>query len=127
MSDNVVIAIVAAVSAIFGGLLTSVFAPLIKDRLDRRTAELARKRALIEEWRKMLLQVDEAAKSTGNVGRQLQTHAKFPSLEPHLTEAGRKVVYAANRTVIGGSALAHPTRVLLEEVARIEKQWELTK
>lgn len=127
MSDNVSIALVAAVSAIVGGLITSVLSPYIKDRLFTRASETNRKRELIADWRKMLLEVEATAESSDKtIGHLLQLHPKFSALEPHLTEEGRSIVYRRNFTA-SSSALSHPTLVLMEEIARIEKLWELQK
>lgn len=125
MDDKIIIAIVAASSAVLGGAITGVVAPFIKHRLEQVATEKARKRGQIAKWRQMLLEVDRAAEGSGSPGRILHLHAEYIALEPFLTEGARKVARAENRTSVVGQALCLPLETLKDEIARIEKEWKL--
>jgi hypothetical protein len=123
MDDKLIIAIVAAVSAILGGIVTGVLAPFIKHRLEQAVAEKERKRLQIAKWREMVLEVDRAAAGNISPGELLHLHAAYITLEPHLTESARRIARAENRTFVVGQALCLPLETLKSEVARIEKEW----
>lgn len=127
MDDKIIIAIVAAVSAVLGGLVTAILGPIIKHRLEQSTAEKSRKREQIVKWRQMLLDVDRAAE--GNISPEvlLQIHPEYITLEPHLTEQARRVGRGENRTIVVGQALSLPLETLKNEIARIEHEWGLRK
>ena len=102
------VAIIAAISAILGGVLTSVISPWVKMKLEVRTKEKERKRALVKEWRNMLLEVQSKVEYENEVGQLIQVHPAYLSLEPFLNKETRNSVNSENRTIIVGSALSAP-------------------
>lgn len=127
MDDKIIIAVVAAVSAVLGGTITGVVAPFIKHRLEVTAAEVARKRAQVVKWRQMHLDVNRAAGGNVSPGETLHLHAEYITLEPFLNDAARKVARAENRTVVVGQALSLPLETLKNEIARIENEWGLRR
>jgi len=125
MNDNIVTAIVASLSAIAGGAMTTIIGPFIKHRLEQASSATNRRREQIEKWRQMLLEVDRAADGDINPGPILQVHPAFMSLEPHLTAETKLAVYGENRTHVVGSSLALPLQKVKTDISRIEKEWGL--
>lgn len=125
MDEKLIIALVAAVSAVIGGLISTVLGPVIKHRLEQSAADKNRRREQIQKWRDMVLQIDSDAGSNIDVGPALQAHPDFLTLEPHLREEARRSVYAQSMTIIVGSTLAAQLRNMTAEISRIEKNWGL--
>lgn len=126
MDEKIIISIVAALSAILGGLITSILAPIIKHWLEQSITEKSRKRELIVKWRNMILEIAEAANGDINPTELIQRHRNYFSLEPHLSNEAKKIARAENRTIVVGNALSLPLEALKNEIARIEKDWNLT-
>ncbi len=97
MDDKIIIAIVAAVSAVLGGIVTAILGPIIRYRLEAATTETVRKREQIAKWRQMLLDVDRDARESGSPSEILQVHSEvapnswtdslgviFPTINPPL-------------------------------------------
>ena len=127
MDDKIIIAVVAAASAIAGGLISAVLGPVVKHWLEEGASEKRRKREQINKWRQMLLDIDRAAQGNVSPGHHLQMHPDYITLEPFLTEDARKVARRENRTIVVGQALCLPLETLKNEIARIEREWELHK
>lgn len=127
MDEKIIIAIVAALSAVLGGVVTAILGPVIKHRLERAAAEKSRKREQIAKWRQMLLDVDHVAEGNISPGEILQVHPEYITLEPHLTEQARRVARGENRTFVVGQSLSLPLETLKNEIARIEHEWGLRK
>lgn len=125
MDEKLVIALVAAASAIAGGLISAVLGPVIKHRLERSAVERDRRRGQIQRWRDMVLQIDRESGGNIDVGPALQAHPDFLTLEPYLTEEARRSVYAQGLTIMVGSTLAAQLRTMTAEISRIEKEWGL--
>lgn len=122
-NEKVLVAIIAAISAILGGVLTSVISPWIKMKLEVRTKEKERKRALVKEWRNMLLEVQSNVEYENEVGQLIQVHPAYLSLEPFLNKETRNFVYSENRSIIVESALSAPLRAVKDEISRLESEW----
>lgn len=127
MDSTVITALISGVSAVVGGVITAIGAPLVKHWLEQCASEKNRKREQIAKWRQMLLDVNLAAGGNISPGSKLHLHPEYIALEPLLTEAARKVVRAENRTIVVGQALSVPLETLKNEIARIESQWGLGK
>jgi hypothetical protein len=123
MEDKLIIAVIAAISAIAGGVISAVIAPFIKHWLEQASTKKTRQREQIQKWRQMLLDVDRVAEGNISPGPQLQVHPDFLSLEPHLSEDTRRSVYGENRTLVVGQSLALPLQKVKQEIARIEREW----
>lgn len=125
MEANLITAVVAAASAVVGGVITGIISPYVKHRLERSVAESVRKREQIARWRTMLLEVDRDAAGNASPGPILHLHPDYISLEPYLTEAARRIARSENRTSVVGQALCVPLETLKNEIARIEAEWRL--
>jgi predicted hydrolase (HD superfamily) len=90
VDDKLVVALVAAASAIVGGVITGVVAPLVKHRLEEKSAAKQRKREQVARWRQMVLEVHHAAEGNINPNDRLQRHPEYLSIEPHLSKRGPK-------------------------------------
>ncbi|MBC3872542.1 hypothetical protein [Undibacterium flavidum] len=115
------------------GLITHFFAPWFKWKLDEKTQtrkmenELKEyRRSLILKWRTMLLSAENIQRNGDGVANTIiQLNADYLSLEPLLTPDARKAVYQRNRTIVVGSELQGSSLILKDEIARLERQWEL--
>ena len=125
MDEKLIIAVVAAVSAVIGGLISTVLGPIIKHRLEQSATDKNRRREQIQKWRDMVLQIDKESGGNLDVGPALQAHPDFLTLEPHLTEEAKRSVYAPARTIIVGSTLVAQLRNMTAEISRVEKEWGL--
>lgn len=127
MNDKLLLALVAAASAVIGGLITSVLAPWVKHRIELKTAETNRKRQLVSDWRQMIVEITKDASQPDKARALLQNHPTFLSLEPHLTEEARSAAYARNFTIAIGVEVPYPLHVIKMDINRIEKSWGLHK
>ena len=59
MDDKIIIAIVAAASAVLGVVVTAILGPFIKYRLQQAASETTRNREQIAKWRQMLIDVGQ--------------------------------------------------------------------
>ena len=126
MDVRAIVAIVAAVSACIGGVITAVLGPIIKHRLEQSAAERERRREQIEKWRSMVVQVERQSREPGtNLRQMLQLHPDFLSLEPHLTPGARESVHKRFFLVQMGHELPIHLRIVSDEISRIEKTWKL--
>lgn len=125
MDGKLVLALVAAASAVVGGLITGVLGPVIKHRLEQASAKETRRREQIQRWREMILQIDRECDGNIDVGRTIQLHSEYLSLEPHLSEETRRSVYGENRTLVVGQSLAEPLENLKRDIERVENGWHL--
>ena len=107
------------------GFVDATFGPVIKHYLEQRAISLAEKRVLIKRWRYMVRQIHLNTAPNLDVGREIQVHPDFASLEPHISVDTKRAIYGRNRTIVFGQAMAQPLRLLSEEINRIEKKWKL--
>lgn len=107
------------------GFIDALFGPFIKHYLEQRSISLAEKRVLIKRWRYMVRQVHLDTSPNLDVGRAIQVHPDFTSLEPHISAETKKAIYGRNFTIVLGQVMAHPLKLLSEDINRIEKKWKL--
>lgn len=132
-NEKVIIAIVGLLGAIIGGVLTTYFAPWVKWKIEKSKEELNRepedkdrKRKNIERWRNMLLDVWAQSEETGTSPEViLQTNRDYLDLEPHLSDGGRNAVHGSTRGIVVGSVMQGALITLRQEIARLEKEWDL--
>jgi hypothetical protein len=124
-NEKILISIIAAVSAVLGGILTSVISPYVKIKIEESSKEKERKRALIIEWRRMILEVQSSTEYENQVSQNLQIHPSFLSLEPHLSKEAKNRFHRSSRTITAGSALSTPLLVIKDEISRLEKEWRI--
>ncbi len=127
MDDKYLVAIIAAMSAIVGGLITSVLGPVIKHHLDQSVEGKARKRSLVQTWRNIIIDVHREADGDMDVGPLLQKHTDYLSLEPHLSAQARQAVHADNLVLVVGQVFAEPLAIITREIGHIEGVWGLRK
>lgn len=127
MDDKLLLVLVAAISAVVGGLITSVLAPWVKHRIELKTAEVNRKRQLISDWRQMIIEITKDAKGPDEARALLQNHPAFLSLEPHLTDEARRAAYARLFTVAAGVEVPYPLHIIKKDIIRIEESWGLRR
>ena len=127
MEDKLLVALVAAASAVVGGAISAVLGPIIKHRLEQKSEDSERKRVQIRKWREMLGEVQKDAGGNMNPNPLLHVHPDFLTLEPHLKPEIRRRVHGENRTFLVGSGLAKPLRDLALEIERIELEWGVAK
>jgi hypothetical protein len=127
VDERIVIALVAAVSAVVGGLISTVLGPVIRHHLAQSAADQDRRRNQIQAWRDMILYIDRHFPNELDVGSEVQAHADFLTLEPYLSDEVRQSIYRQNTTLVVGSTLAKQLRDLAAEISRVEKKWGLRK
>ena len=125
MNENIITALVAAASALFGGIVSGVVAPFVKHRLDQAVVKQSRKRDQIARWRKMVLEVNQANELNISLDESLQLHPEYITLEPYLTNDARRTARSESRVLVVGQVLPFPLETLKEEIARIEQEWGL--
>ena len=124
-NDKIVVAIISLISAVIGGVLTSIVSPLIKIKLEEKEKETERRRALIKEWRDMLLELNSKDSFVNDIGQMVQLHPAYLTLEPFLSDEVRGSLYRGNRTYLAGASLPKPLEDLKHEISRIELNWKL--
>lgn len=126
MQDTIIIAIVAALAAVAGGLITGVIAPLVRYKLDRRIETRTTRMESIDRWRKMLADGhDNLSKYGENIGIYIQAHHHYSSLVPHLDPAVRVTLGVPSPTLEAGHAFPKPLELLRSEIERLETEWKL--
>lgn len=121
MDPTIISAIIGGVAGLVTGTIVSIFAPWIHWGIEKKRSKLAAQRELIKQWREMLL--DE------NFSRSiLLNHPLYGPLREMLSKEvisdlerpARHIVVVANNPSIN-----HDQTVVLREIARIEKLWDL--
>ena len=85
------------------------------------------RRSLIARWRKM---VHEAAdqhddtKKDVSTSTLLERHEDYYSLRPHLPHETITQI-ARTTTFIAGSTISTPLKLILDDIDRLEKEWQL--
>jgi hypothetical protein len=111
--ENVLIGLGGSVLGFAGGLA----APWVKYIINRKTILDLSRRELIENWR-------TAISSNGDDGGEFRDSHEYASLRLHMDEEIIKRI-EHSRTVIFGAGPNPRKRLMLAEVARIEKSWNL--
>lgn len=108
-----------------GGAVVGMIGAAFAYFLERRRSLFTHRRALVEQWRKELLPAFESPQQLGK-GSTKYPFMRLPayaSLRPHLSPKflkrleGNEIVFSLNGDF--------PRRALIEEIARIEKDWQL--
>lgn len=111
---------------IFGaavGFISGLLTPWIKWQIDKQKDRHDYRRKLVIDWRAA---IDAERGDPFAPGSSFGSSAAYSSLRPHMqTDAIKKI--EASRTVYvgGGRGDSMRKQMLLDEVARIEKQWKL--
>jgi len=144
MEPTLKIALVAAASAIAGGLITGVIAPHIAWGIEKKKQKLAARIELIAKWRKMVQDVQFDFNNRKTDDRYtfeglLNEYDDFFALLPHLNQETKAVIKSVN----SGFKAAHfgqlldlkpgerqiiitpAIELLVREIANIEREWQL--
>jgi hypothetical protein len=120
------IALVAAASAVIGSLITVIIGPKVLWSIDKQKQTRANRIELIAKWRAMLAEASQQdigkGKETDKLLAFLEKHRDFYSLVPHLpTDDSYETYYKRH------ASLSVPVyhRYLMDEIARIEREWDL--
>lgn len=123
MVDPVWAGVVGAVGGAGVGALTSLAAPLINWRVERKRTAFEWQRATIREWREGLAAAAETytdwerTNDHQSSGPTFEGQLWYESLRPHLSDELRDgACWAVTETV----------RELADEIARIEREWKLS-
>lgn len=85
------------------------------------------KRSLVVKWRNMTNEViKEKDKDENNIKAAvyLERHKDYHSLKPHLSEETIRQLCRATKFTVG-STISPPLRFILDDIARLEKEWGL--
>ncbi len=80
------------------------------------------RRLLVAKWREMVEEV--ARESDRPVTEILERHRDFYSLRPHLSQKTIGEI-CDSRTYIVGHTIATPLSYIIDDIAEVEKKWEL--
>ena len=85
------------------------------------------KRSLIVKWRNMINEViKEKDEDENNIKAAvyLERHKDYYSLKPHLSKNTMRQLCRATKFTVG-STISPPLKFILDDIARIEKEWKL--
>jgi len=117
--SEVIVGIVSAAVGFASGLLT----PWIKWQIDKRREQLAYRRESVKAWRAAIEK--EEYQSADELSTFLSS-AAYSGLRIHLSAEALKTVEAVQTIYVGGARGDFVQKnVLLDEVARLEKEWAL--
>lgn len=129
MDEKLVAAIAGAIAGVIGGLLSSLVAPWINWGIEKRKQKLVYRRELIAKWRASLA---ELAKTQGPPGERgdlmylMERSPEFYSLLPHLKdEKATLKKIKITKFVYGETTIPLILHRIMEEVNRIEREWDL--
>jgi hypothetical protein len=92
-----------------------------------RKNDIEYKRSLIVKWRNMINEViKEKDEDENNIKAAvyLERHKDYYSLKPHLSEETIHQLCRATKFTVG-STISPPLRFILDDIARLEKEWGL--
>ena len=131
MSDNLLIALVAAGSAVIGSVLTTLFAPRAKWQIEQQRQAIAdekadkdRKRDLVRSWRETIALVSCREPTHWQALAFLTWQAPYQSLEPLLGPETRRVI-AEDDDSVDEYELPIVLACIRDDIARIEREWGL--
>jgi hypothetical protein len=74
----------------------------------------------------MINSIHSKSRGDQNVKSKILTHPDFLSLDPLLSQEAREQLRSRGITIIqDNQGMAHPLRVVSNEIARIEREWNL--
>lgn len=117
--------ITIGVISYLAGAITSLFAPWNKWFIENKKAKQAYRKEKIIQWRKMVHEVSNAQDNSDKpISYLLERHEAYYSLRPHLTH-NTIMEIARTRTFISGSTIDASLAFIVDEIARLEKEWDL--
>jgi hypothetical protein len=83
------------------------------------------RRLLVTKWREMVEEVaSQSDESDRSVTEILERHRDFYSLRPHLSQKTISEL-CDSRTYIVGNTIATPLSYIIDDIAKVEKKWDL--
>jgi hypothetical protein len=118
------IALVAAVSAVVGGLIPGIVAPHVAWGIEKRKQKLVYRRELISKWRAMLQEIAQEKGDNASTRLRLERHRDFYSFLPHLRSGDAALI---NEHIVNkfSPEISPLITHLVDEVERIEREWDL--
>ena len=116
--------IVPVITFVAGGILTLLL-PWNTWFIENKKQNKPIVKKKIIQWRKMVYEVSNTqANSDKSISYLLERHEAYYSLRPHLTH-NTIMEIARTRTFISGSTIDASLSFIINEIARLEKEWEL--
>src|SRR5882724_7711755 len=121
-------------SSVLSSVVTAIVAPSINWGIEKKKLTRTYRESQIRKWREMISQIisqlDNVEQRTpGNIEVPtpllLERHPDFYSLKPLLSQTANAEIYRT-RTVNLGSTIPSALYGLIDEIARIEKEWGLS-
>ena len=141
MNPNLKIALIAAASAVGGGVITAIVAPHIAWGIEKKKQRFKLRKKLVADWRRMIIWVvfqfeHQPEGSDASLVEVLESQEDYFSLKPHLSDSVLNQITSLRdekgsiRIVQSGKTkrINPPSTlvsILVKEIARIEKEWEL--
>jgi hypothetical protein len=126
MDTTIKVAIIVAISALITAIITNFLAPRINWGLEKKKDRLRKQHELIEQWRSMIEELMQYYISFTNPDKEgnllqpqdwLKGEKRFYSLKPYLSKESFERIDSGDMYGL--------VDVLIEEVSRIESEWEL--
>jgi hypothetical protein len=116
--------VIPVISFVAGGILTLLL-PWNKWFIENKKIKQAYRKEKIAQWRKMMHEISNGKDNPNkSVSYLLERHEAYYSLRPHLTH-NTIMEIARTRTFISGSTIDASLSFIINEIARLEKEWEL--
>ena len=97
----------------------------LSGKIREQNNNIEHRRNLIVSWRKMVKEViKEHDKTNTSISNLIERHESYYSLRSHLSQKTIGEI-ARIRTFIAGSTIGSPLEFVLDDIARIEKEWHL--
>lgn len=107
------------------GAITSLFAHWNKWFIEKRKNKQSNRKEKIIQWRKMIYEISNKQENLDKpVSYLLERHEAYYSLRPHLSQDTIREI-ANTRTFISGSTIDASISFIINEIARLEKEWDL--
>ena len=113
-------------SAVGGGVVGSILTAWNGWGIEKRRQKLQARRALVADWRKNLIPLLDGPQDieAGTSKYPFMRNEHYSSLRPHIQpDLIKKLEGGTIIIVVGGDN--YPRKVIIEEIARIEKKWKL--
>ena len=109
--------VIPAITGLLSGAIASLIAPWINWRIEQKREKLAYRRATIRRWRDFLANEFDQLGFSGT--------AIYSEMRSHLSKATRDSIEADKITVRLGRGGNVIHSLVLDEIARLEKEWDL--
>ncbi|MEK6278767.1 MAG: hypothetical protein AABN95_00275 [Acidobacteriota bacterium] len=122
------IALIAAASAVLGGLVTAVIAPHVAWGIEKRRNVQDARKELIHNIRRMIVDYRNATDTTFGVsvlGESLSRNVSWLKVKPYLREAILRDISEAGNSTIQSDKVRQALSILEDEITHIQKMWKL--